>query len=356
MKYKKPLYFIMIIIFVVGIVGCTPSRTDIDSLNNKDDIVELNEGDKSVEVLNRMDLTKSSNSHTRNNSSYRSYKGFIFDENHLEVIKLRNENETFKFVKLDSDNSTLSGKLKFENNTNESMQIRSLFLQGNKNVKIKPISLERWSKGIFYEIPAKTSVSIQIEINVNKNDMNELTFFPFEMNTDPDFYNGINIAANRYYMEGENSNREDEEISKHSFNLTDGEEMKYPTPVWVNQDKEELELINKNGAILSKEKIRALRFDAVPYDTIVDIILLDEFGNTEILEENKELKKDKNNFVDFGENIIDNFYDNDGNRKFILVLNNRENEMLSDVLAFGNKKSPFPTSFQRILEIYPLAK
>jgi len=46
-------------------------------------------------------------------------------------------------------------------------------------------------------------------------------------------------------------------------------------------------------------------------------------------------------------------YDQDM-RQYIMITNNREENMLADIRAFSQNKKPFPTSYQGIIELHPL--
>lgn len=337
-------FFVFLLLLII--VGCSPTTIDsIDNKNDANDILKLNKENESIEVLHHMEFLTKESSPT--GLEYDSFNAFIPNEKYLGIEKITNED--FKFIKLKENDSLISGKLKFENNTNKNMNINNLFLQGNKSAKIRLSNSKEWSSSILNEVPAKSSINIYIDIKWDSEGMNELTFFPINIDETHDRYNGVNISSFRYYVQNKDIVVKNTEIERQSFKLKDdNEENMFPTPSWVDKNKKEIDYLSKN-------KISGLKLEKIDYDTSVDAILLDEFGNTEILSKNIQVKKNQNTYIYINKSIIEDMY-GDEHRKFIIVSNNRGNELFIDLKTLDKNMKPFSTSFQGVLEFYPVSK
>jgi|SRR5699024_747834 len=142
-------------------------------------------------------------------------------------------------------------------------------------------------------------------------------------------------------------------IKKHEFQLNNdlysGDVL--PSYSFLNEYDEEIETYEKEGDLFTDQYIRELKLTPVPYDTNVDVLLIDEYGNTELIKKDVSVKNNKETIIPLEKEIIDVTNNQHRNKQFIMVINNRGEEIISDWKAVDSNKQPAPTSFQEIKEI-----
>lgn len=106
-----------------------------------------------------------------------------------------------------------------------------------------------------------------------------------------------------------------------------------------------------NWMAVNNKKIKGLKFDEVPYNTTIDLLLVDEFGNTNLIAKNIKVRKNEVTFYEIDQNYLSEMYKK-STRQFLLIMNNREERIIADLKTIELNKKPFPTSFQRVIEFY----
>ncbi|WP_058002213.1 hypothetical protein MHI39_09825 [Heyndrickxia sp. FSL K6-6286] len=351
---------IILIFLALLLTSCNIEGSDgkmEGKLNTEKDLLQLKEDSKDVIVSKKMDLLNESDEVASGFDGFDKVLSFIPDEEFIQNESVQGDD--FSYLKLPKTKSIISGKLKYENNTKENIVVQSIFLQGNKNIKIKTTNSTKWVPAIIFDVAPHTSITINIDLKWDKDGMQELTFFPLEKNSDAYRYNGSSLGSYRFFVQSKDINIGKDLIQEQVFNLSQSKlssiQNFLPEPYWMGENNTELEYLIKKKKPLTNEKINSLKFEPVPYNTTVDVLLIDEYGNTSIVEENIRIKSNKNTFINLDKNILNRMYKNN-RRHFFLIMNNREEGIIADVKALQLYKKPFPTSFQKVLEFYKTDK
>lgn len=344
---KNNLFYTFMICLTIIISGCS----DIKNSQDKETPLELTSSSKDVEVSNNMSFLKGTTEVVESANEFTQVKAFIPNEEYLQYEKVQGED--FQFIRLPENDSLISGSLIFENNTDENMKIQTLFLQGNKRAQIKTGSSEEWSSSILYDVPPKSSVKISIDINWDEKGMEELTFFPLDHTSSIDRYNGGNLSTFRYFVLDKDVSISQEAIKTQSFELEDLQDINnfIPIPTWIGIDKEDIEYIIKDEVLFTKGKISGLKLEPIPYDAEVDVLLIDEFGNSSILLQDVEILKDQSTIIDLSSAVLEKM-NKSPNKNYIMIFNNRGIELLADLKALNMELKPFSTSSQTVIEFY----
>ncbi|WML39630.1 hypothetical protein RCG19_21040 [Neobacillus sp. OS1-2] len=343
----------LIIIILLMLTSCQTKNDEVGGkLNSKEDILYLKVDDKNVTVSKNMELlNKSDKVATSSEGAFTKVLSFIPNDEYLRFETVRGDK--FSYIKLAKSKSVISGKLVYENNTKKNINVQSIFLQGNKNVEIKPASSSKWTPSIGYDVPPYTSIKIDIDLKWDKNGMQELTFFPLEKNSDAYRYNGSILSSYRYFVQSKDININKEMLQEQAFSLKEmtPEQNYFPEPDWIGKNNKDLEYSIEEKVPLTNEKINGLKLEVVPYNTTIDILLVDEYGNCSLIAENVKVIKNKPTYINIHKDDLHKMYKK-STRKFLLIMNNREESIMADVKTIEINKKPFPTSFQRVIEIY----
>lgn len=347
---KKILYFLCISLILLSF-GCT--KNDSKNIANQKDVLEVNENENNIQVSKEMDSLNDSSNIADTSVPFTQFKAFIPDKKSSDNLIIKDEE--ILYLKPIKNSSKISGKLDFENNTEKTMEIQSLFFQGNEVAKIKLSNENNYHNAIKYKVPPFSSATIDIDIKINKNSEEELTFLPLDLTTTDDFYNGASNAISRFYLDLNEKTGKKMTFEKHSFNLNQKEmeniENIFPIPYWIDQNQKNIKEIYKNDKIYTDNKIFGLKLVEIPYETEIDIILIDEFGNTTILEEQVKISKNNETYIPIKNDIIKEIYNNK-NKQFLLLLNNRGEEIITDLIALNMNKKPFPTTYNSIIQFH----
>lgn len=347
---KKILYFLCISLILLSF-GCT--KNDSKHVANPKDVIEVNESENNIQVSKEMDFLEESSNIADTSVPFTQFKAFIPDKKNSDDLIIKDEKVLY--LKLIKSSSEISGRLDFENNTEKTMEIQSLFFQGNKVAKIKLSDENNYHNAIKYKIAPFSSATIDIDIKIDKNGEEELTFLPLDLTTTDDFYNGANNAISRFYLDLDEKTEKKLSFEKHSFSL-DQKEMEnirdiFPIPYWVDENKKNIKEKYKNDKVYLENKISGLKLVKIPYETEIDVILIDEFGNTSVLEEKVKISKNEETYIPIKSDTIKEIYNNK-NKQFLLLLNNRGEEIVTDLTALDMDKKPFPTTYNSIIQFY----
>lgn len=344
------IYLLCILLSISLILTSCKQEEVGEDLNSKEDILILKDDNKSVQLSKKMDLL---NDNENSSNNFTSVLSFIPNDEFLQTLTVFGDD--ISYLKLPHDKSYISGKLNYENNTEKNKIVQSIFFQGNKNILIKPSTTTKWVPAIVYDVPPHTSISINIDLKWDKNGMQELTFFPMEKNSDVYRYNGVNLSSYRFFVQSKDLTITEEMLHTQAFKLEeDGmtEDLNYfPEPQWTDGNGELLEYYIKDDVPLTNVETKGLIFDTIPYNTTLDLILIDEFGNSSVIKEKISVEKGKSTKVKFNNKDLKRMKDKSV-RQFLLIMNNREEAILADIKAIELNQKPFPTSYQRVIEFY----
>ncbi|MEK4967508.1 MULTISPECIES: hypothetical protein [Cytobacillus] len=342
---KKILYISLIFL----LFGC--ANDESKQVFGEEGVLELKQNDnEDVNVTKEMEHLEQSSNVADTSAPFTQVKAFVPQKENSRYLNVKDEQVLYLTP---SDSSSVSGSLIFENNTKNPMEIQSLFFQGNKVAKIKLSSEDDYYNAIKYKVAPFSSVNIDIDLKINNNGENELTFFPFDLTTSSDFYNGANNAISRFYLELDKNQVKTTSFENHTFELNQEEIMEieniFPIPYWVNADKQNIEEKFVDDKLYMKEKINGLKLLPIPYETEVDILLIDEFGNNTAIKEKVKVTKNKETYISIEDGIINDIYDNE-HRQFFLIMNNRGEELITDLEALDKDKKVFTTTYNSIIE------
>jgi len=353
MKLKN--YNFLILAFVILITGCSFGNEE-NNITGKN-LLYLDSSSESVIISKDMSILADSQSVANSSTPFTQVKAFIPNEKYTQYMEVQGEN--FLYIKVPKNDSIISGELVFENNSKETILTQTLFLQGNKNVKIKPSNTKKWVPAINYSVQPYSSVKIKIDIQWDLNGMQELTFFPIDKTSKGNRYNGGNLSNYRFFVQSKDMTIGKDLLEKQSFKLNESELNSnlnlVPFPSWINKENKEIDVITENDITLTNEKISGIKLEEIPYNTEFDVVFIDEFGNSTLLAENVKAQKKKSTFVQFDTTAINEMYSING-RGFIVVFNNRDKEIMADLRSLDTMQKPFFTSYQGILELFDYKK
>ena len=343
---------LLILLLFLLLFGCSIDNSKqvlgkegVDEVSNK-----INE---SIKVSKEMKELKASSDIAESDVPFTQFKGFIPNKKNSHYVEIKGEN--ILYLRPFEKSHIVSGSLVFENNTKKPMEIQSLFFQGNEVAQIKLSSERTYHNAIKYTISPFSSVTIDVDIKTNDNGEGELIFFPFDLTASNDFYNGANSAISRFYLDVNKKSETSDSLKAHSFSLKQEEMEKieniFPLPYWVDSDKQDIKEVFKDDKVYTKKKVAGLKLMSVPYETKVDVLLVDGFGNVSIIDEGKEVTKNTETYIPIKNSVIEEINKNN-KRQFLVILNNRGEEMLTDLKAVDQDMKPFPTTYNSIIELH----
>ena len=333
--------FMITLVFII-LVGCSADETlQINSSKSEQVITD-------IKTTNEFRLLDSSKDIIESSEQFSQVKAFIPDSNYMESQNV--QDGKFSYIKLEKNQSTVLGKIILENKTNNYMEIQSFFIQGNKIAQVKTINSEKWNFYVTYNVKPNSSVEISVEIKWDNEGINELTFFPLDHSSPIDRYNGGNLSLIRYFVLDNKININNTDLINQSFNLDNKSEISgfFPIPSWVGNDDKEVEYVVEQEKIFTKNPISKLKLDAIPYDTEIDILLIDELGNISLMFEKVKIKKNQSTLIPLDSEVLNEL----NIKKYFIILNNRGKDMLFDMKALDLKLKPFTTTYQSVIEFY----
>lgn len=349
MKNKYLFIFIPILILLIGIMVYLQPENIQQTKTKVKVFEEVSNDSPDVKINNDYPFF---NSAPDINSYYTQVLGFLPNEAYLESIKVMNV--SFPYIKLNKNQRYIMGTIVFENKTKGNMNVQSFFMQGNKAAKVKMNNSNEWAYSILYDVQPESSVEININVEWDKDGMNELIFFPLEHSGIEGLYNGQASTIQRYFVMGNDDTLINDDIYNQAFDL-DSKSLENinvsPVPKWIGKNKQELEYMINDDTLVTNIPIEGMKLEPVPYNTDVDIVKIDEKGKSSILMEQVKVKKNKPTYIYFDSQQLKELR-RSNNRNFLLILNNREEELLSDVKAVDLELKPFPTSSQAVIEFY----
>ncbi|UOQ83599.1 hypothetical protein [Gracilibacillus salinarum] len=349
---KKTLIILISITFLT--IGCSNnelnkqySDSDVKFLSSKSDV--LNRSEK-LELLNQSDQMATSS------VPFTVAKAFFPDDEFVNKITIQ-KGESFTYLKVPNGRNSITGEIVVENAKNEDIELQVIFMQGNNSVKVRPKEAVEWSRSLNFQVPSKTSISLNVEITIDKESFQEFSFIPIEKVPSDQKLGNETITNSRFFLQLDDVTIKNKSLEEQSFKLNDNEinslKNLLPTPTWFDENKNDIKFISDKGEFFSKRPVKGIKLDAIPYSTKVDILLFDEYGNSSLIKENVSVEKNKENYISISDKVINDMYAQDM-RQYIMVTNNREENILADIRALIQKQKPFPTSYQGILELHPL--
>ncbi|MDN4067520.1 hypothetical protein QYF50_06395 [Paenibacillus vini] len=278
---------------------------------------------------------------------------FFIDFKINKAVAKESEESIYPYYKLTSKfKNKLSGSLYIEN-TQLDTDIVLLVMQGREITYLSQsqVGEEEWSKSLIVKSKKDSIINAEIDIKWDPNKSDELIIFPL-VESFGNFYSGAHSSVIRLFI-GDNreytfSNKEIEEKK-----VQKGPEMKLiPELAWLYEDNQRVETIIKNDKFLTENKYNKLLMTSLNNDTEIDILYVNTLGESDILFKGYNPKKNNDTIFTIDKTKMEEYY-NKNARQFLLVLNNKDDDMLKDIIAVNKRINSVSTSFQRIIEIIP---
>ncbi|QKS58611.1 hypothetical protein HUB98_21875 [Paenibacillus barcinonensis] len=264
------------------------------------------------------------------------------------AVRNHYEGTKYPYFILNSNEDILSGIFSLQVNKDTDLKIISL--KGNELAPIRLPGDKEWFSNLKYTETGDNMLKIPFEIDISINNSEDILLIPII--NDNFFYSGEhsgvirlvtidNVKLNKAMIDEQTISDVDIETfhPRPSIKLTD-----------INGNRIN-EVIREDKLYLSKNWSH-LELANIMYDTIVDILWIDEEGKTEIIAENVQLNKNENFKLEIKKRYLDIMKENT-KRQFFVVINNRNQKVLADSEAFNQNKKPTLTTFQLIKEILP---
>ncbi|WP_429843806.1 hypothetical protein [Brevibacillus sp. FIR094] len=264
------------------------------------------------------------------------------------------DDESFKYYINDDKSTIIKGKYVIDT-TDKSNKVTFIALQGNSSALVRLENDVEWYSSLNITYPANSTLVLPIEIKWDPQGEEELTIFPLK-HENPDFYNGANLGLLRYLV----LNNVDEAIPQSMVNsqvninssLLNKKGISYfPVPSWYDPTNNKIKLVLNEGRLLSNKQPSTLTLASLPYSTMVDMIMIDEFGKVILVNSNIQVKEDQITNITLPDKTL-NMLNQGNQRKFVILLNNRSREMLADMMAIKQLGKAYPTTFQLVIEYY----
>ncbi|MGR9049750.1 hypothetical protein ACQ4XT_14095 [Halobacillus faecis] len=347
--------FILISLIIIALSGCSGEK-----LNNEfsgDDVSVLSSGDPALEESKNLELLNKSDQVAESSVPFTLVKAFVPDDDYKNETSVKGEE--FTFLTLPKNKDYLTGNIIVENNKDENVEMQAIFMQGDHTAKVRPEEDEKWSRSIKYEVPPKTSITLPVEISIQQEGQEELSFIPLADLSDKEKIGNENVSNYRFFLQLGDVSIDNGKLEDHSFTLSE-EQMStlkdpYPSPSWSTDGGEPVKFYENNDELTTKNSIEGITLNPVPYSTSVDVVHFDEHGNSTVLKKDVVLKENESKSIPFDQATIESLYEKD-RRQFIKVTNNRGKDILADLKALDHGSKPFPTSYQGIIELHPKKK
>lgn len=244
----------------------------------------------------------------------------------------------------------LLGTLYIEN-TQSDTNIILLALQGRKVTLLSQKGEDDWSRTLIVKSKKNNIISIQVDIKWDQDESDELIIFPF-VESFSNFYSGAHSSVIRLFV-GDNRDYTftDQEIEGMKIQKNDDNKL-IPELYWIDDDNQRVKTVINNDLPFSPKKYNKLFMTSLNNDTKVDIVYLNTLGESETLFYGYTQEKDKSTVFTIDKIKMEE-YSKKNARQFLLVLNNKDDDMIKDLIAVNKGINPISTSFQRIIEIIP---
>ncbi|MFD1426985.1 hypothetical protein [Kroppenstedtia sanguinis] len=284
-------------------------------------------------------------------NSFQTAVGFIPDKEFSKRVKVMDDK--VRIIENKNGKKMITGRLIIDNGTQKELRYQSLFLQGN-DVKEHKTMGGKWKKALVIQVKPKSSSIIPIQIKWNPNGANELTVFPLDQSNHV-LYDGSHLGLNRFFVQNGKVSIHRSLIEKQSFNMPQNinDDSISLLPILIpkgNKKAIQSQVKSKEKGCIANEKLKSIDISPVPYNTQVDVLWVDEYGNSKIIKEGVDIRENKKTSIFLPNHLIKKIYEMK-QRQFILVFSNRANEMLADIKALNQQKKPYSTNYQGIVEI-----
>ncbi|WP_056040969.1 hypothetical protein [Paenibacillus sp. Leaf72] len=281
--------------------------------------------------------------------SEKSHFNINFELNDENAIKTPIK-DYYYYVLKEKKSDIIEAKLYLRNefmDTNVSL----IALQGNKLKELSVSSESDWYKTMEIPLPKGSIIEIDLRIRWDANGSKELILFPI-LDNFPHQYSGLGASVIRLFVTNSKiDNTHTIDIQKHIE--IEGGIRTIPALRWIEQNNESIPLVTEEQRNYATNFYDKLELSPISYTTNADILYLDNKGDVEILD-SVSLNQGEQIILNFEESKMKKFISNNGRKKFLLILNNRNEAMYYDYNAVNEGLLPHTRSFQQVIEIYPV--
>jgi hypothetical protein len=349
---KKKIFFL----FLLFIIALPPSYFFVKNQLKGYDVGMRLIDDQDIEILNQQHILLSKSHQSLENHSIFTYaSSFEASEEWREVFEIPGH-RSFPILKNKSKSQILTFDYIVDNANDEHGMLKLFMLQGNNLLKIRVKGDDKWHNGIIIPVSQKATSIISLEAKWNKDGAEELLVLPIPQQGFPV---SIDVTPTRVVVINDEIQITQKMINNQAFGLPDQTELIVSNylinPILLDQDNNELlaKGLVKNNSYYSNKELVGISFNETPYDSKVDILLFNEYGNVHLIASNVLLKSNRSSKVILDTNQIKKIYSGEG-RKFLAFLNNREQDQLADIQAVIDQRKPFITTVTKVLEVPPV--
>ncbi len=324
--------FVLTLIALLILIGCSPSDK-IESM-------------KYVEVNNAKAIP---NPLVKQEEQQQPH--FFLDFKLDQAIAEEQKGSNYPYFKLTSNyKNQLSGTFYIEN-TQQDTEIVLVVMQGRETTLLRQNGEKEWNKSLVLNSKKGSTIDLKLDIKWDQDKSDELIVFPF-IKSSTSFYSGSHYSLIRLFV-GDNKEYTFTEKELLSKKIVRSDDLKLASELlWVDNDFNEVKTLIKDNKFFAEKKYNKLLISSLTNDTNVDVIYLNTLGESEVLLSNYTLQKNKKAVITIEDEKMDKYFGIATNQ-FLLVLNNKDNDMLLDIMAVNEGINPVSTSFQRIIELIP---
>jgi len=329
---NKFVQVLLIALILMLSIGC--------SSNQKIETTTIIEGNNTEAISNNLVDQENSEPH------------FFMDFKLDQDVANEQEDSAYPYFKLTSSyKDKLSGKFYIEN-TQLDTNIILVAMQGRKTTLLRESGATNWSRSLKVESNKNSIIDIQLDIEWDQDESDELIIFPYVESFD-EFYSGAHSSLIRLFV-GDNRNYKytNEDLQKKEFQISD--ELKlFPELSWIDENNQEINKEIRNNKLIAEKQYYKLLMSPLSSDTTVDIVYFNTLGESEVLYSGYIQRKDKDSIITIDKKKMETYH-NKNTDQFLLVVNNKDDEMLLDILAVNEGINSMSSSFQKIIKILPV--
>lgn len=314
-------------------------HTESKSLMRKIDLSEIKTTQK------HENLEKSSEVVHVDNGTFSLFQSFKIDSKMELKLKL-GENDYYKYYINKSNIEVINGEYTIETK-NDGSSVKFIALQGDKVAKVRLKDDKKWFDSLEIPYQSNSSSSVPIEIKWDPKGKHELIVFPIRHDREG-LYSGNNLTLLRAALINGNLDLNNQNVAIDSQKeIPSG----MPIPSLMNSQGKTVNVVINEKSTRASEKYSAIKLKEINYNTNIDIILLNESGKSELLASKVPVLANQETIINLPENLIERVQ-NEINRNFLLILNNREEKQVLDIIGIINKQKSYPTTFSLVIELF----
>ncbi|PWW01200.1 hypothetical protein DFQ01_11090 [Paenibacillus cellulosilyticus] len=222
-------------------------------------------------------------------------------------------------------------------------------LQGDKHADIRLSSDNEWHASLRIPYEKNATSKYHLTVSWDPEGDNNLLLLPIQKGVN---YNGSYPALVRILISNTPININDNQIAQQNNidNSLLNNTSYFPNPTWYDINDNLVTYKFANNRYIPNSKPYKLVLDPTPYDTKMDMIVVDDTGNVVSVTNSIEIRKNVKTKLSFKPEVVDEYVEDSSIRRFIILMNNSGTEQIADLMALVKKGKPFPTTFTNVIE------